>query len=149
MVGVDTFKKLGQTRTLAETVTALAPFSNDFVQATDGFVRTRMFIPTSDAALVDTIASDMAATPPHVGIGAAGQLYGHDAELRAGLQALQMPIMLINSDFVPIDMETPTRYGITVKLMSGVGHFVMLEDPDMFNRILGNAVRRIVAGATV
>ncbi len=147
LVGVDTFKNLGQTRTKAETATALAPFSTDFAQTTDGFVRTRMFISTSDAALVDTIAIDMAAAPPHVGTGAAEQLYSHDAELRAGLQALQVPVMLINSDFVPTDMETAARHGITVELMSGVGHFVMLEDPDTFNRFLDNAVRRIVLGA--
>jgi pimeloyl-ACP methyl ester carboxylesterase len=44
-------------------------------------------------------------------------------------------------------METAARHGITVELMSGVGHFVMLEDPDTFNRFLDNAVRRIVLGA--
>ncbi len=148
LVGVDTFKKLGQTRTKAE-LDALAPFYSDFVSATNDFVRTRMFVPTSDIALVETIANDMAAAPPRVARGAMEQLFSHDAEVRAGLQALQVPMVLINSDFVPTDKETAESCGITVESMSGVGHFVMLEDPEAFNHILGNAVQRILAGRTV
>ena len=46
-----------------------------------------MFVPTSDAALVDRRAKDMAAAPPQVGMDAGEQLGSHDAELQAGLQA--------------------------------------------------------------
>jgi pimeloyl-ACP methyl ester carboxylesterase len=34
------------------------------------------------------------------------------------------------------------RYGIEVVPMSGVGHFVMLEDPQTFNRLLDEAVKK-------
>ena len=38
-------------------------------------------------------------------------------------------------------MEAAQRCGIQVVLMSGVGHFVMTEDPQTFNRLLGEAVK--------
>ena len=34
------------------------------------------------------------------------------------------------------------RHGIEVMQMSGVGHFVMLEKPQAFNRLLNEAVQK-------
>lgn len=147
LVGVDTFKNLGQTRTKAQIDSVVTQLRTDFVQDTDRTVRTKMFTLASDPMLADTIAKDMAAAPPHVGIGAAEQLFSHDAELRAGLHTMHVPVILINSDFAPTDIEAAKRYGIKVEFMSGVGHFVMREDPDTFNHILSNAIRRILAEA--
>jgi pimeloyl-ACP methyl ester carboxylesterase len=40
-------------------------------------------------------------------------------------------------------MEAAQRYGIEVLLTtSGVGHFVMLEEPQTFNRLLDEAVQK-------
>lgn len=147
IVAVDTFDDLEGTRTQAEIEKRLAPFRADFVQATDRFVREGMFIPASDATLIETIATEMAATPPQVGIGALEEFYRHDAELRAGLQAVQVPVAMINSDFEPTDLAAAERFGISVKFMSGVGHFVMLEDPTTFNNLLEAAVQSILARA--
>jgi hypothetical protein len=66
-------------------------------------------------------------------------------ERRVGLQALQVPVVLINSDHSPTDVEAAGHFGISIEMMSGTGHFVMLEDTDTFNRILENVVQRIVA----
>ena len=41
-------------------------------------------------------------------------------------------------------MEAAQRYGIEVILMSGVGHFMMLEDPQTFNRLLDEAVQKCI-----
>ena len=52
-------------------------------------------------------------------------------------------MIAINADsFGTTNVEMAERYGIEVVLMSGVGHFVMLEDPETFNRLLAVAVRR-------
>lgn len=142
IIGVDTFKNLGQTRTQAQVEVENAPFRKDFRQATDDFVRTGMFVPTSDAALIDKIAKDMAAAPPQVGFDAGVRLDSHDAELQKGLQKLQVPIMSINSDYQPTD-DAAERYGISIELMSGTGHFVMLEDPETFNLVLENVLQRL------
>ncbi len=145
IVGVDTFKRLGHIRTAAEIEQGMNPVRHDFAQATDALVRANMFTPASDPGLVDRIARDMAAAPPHVAIDAAERLFGNDAKLQAGLRRLQVPVSLINSDFVPTHKAASERFGINVALMSGVGHFVMLQDPAAFNVRLGKAVKSILA----
>ena len=39
------------------------------------------------------------------------------------------------------------RLGIEVALMANVGHFVMIEDAETFNRLLEAAVCKMIAGA--
>jgi pimeloyl-ACP methyl ester carboxylesterase len=143
IIGVDTFKSLGQVRTREDVDAENEPFRRDFAQATDDFVHSAMFVPTSDAALVDRIAKDMAAAPPRIGLDAGERLDSHDAALQAGLQKLQVPVMLINSDFQATNKAAAELYGITLDLMSGTGHFVMLEDPETFNRLLKNDLQRL------
>ena len=56
------------------------------------------------------------------------------------LGEIHAPIRAINSDVNPTNIEAAARYGIDVILMSGVGHFVMMENPETFNRLLGEIV---------
>ena len=143
VIGVDTFRTLGQVRPRAEVAAGIEPFRRDFTQTTEAFVRAAMFVPSSDVALVERIAKDMAAAPPEVGVSSGEQLDSHDAELQAGIHRLQVPVMLINSDFEVTDTAAAERYGITVDLLSGTGHFVMLEDSDTFNNTLKGALQRL------
>lgn len=147
IVAVDTFDNLERTLTQTQINDRLAPFRADFAQATARSVREGMFVPASDAAVVEAIAQDMAAAPPQVGIGALEQFYLHDRDLRAGLRSIHVPVVMINSDFEPIDWAAAARYGISVKLMSGVGHFVMLEDHTTFNNMLEDVVLMMLAAA--
>jgi pimeloyl-ACP methyl ester carboxylesterase len=65
-----------------------------------------------------------------------------DRRLQEGLQEVKAPKLAINSR--PTHMEAAQRHGIEVVLMSGVGHFVMLEDPQTFNRLLDEAVKKFI-----
>jgi pimeloyl-ACP methyl ester carboxylesterase len=147
IVGVDTFKVLEGTMTKAEIEAFLEPFRLDFVRNAEEFVRTNMFIPSSDPALVDRIARDMTSASPAVGISAGEEEFSHAVQRRASLLTMQIPKVLINSDYTPTDQAATARYGIRVEMMTGVGHFVMLEDPATFNRILGNVVQGMIAEA--
>lgn len=142
IIGVDTFKSLDRVLTRAEVEGGMEPFRQNFARATDDFVRSEMFLPTSDAALVDRVAAAMSAAPPRIGLDSGEQFDGHGADLQTGLKNLQVPAMLINSDFQPTDTAAAERYGIRVELMSGTGHFPMLEDPATFNGLLENALQR-------
>ena len=57
------------------------------------------------------------------------------------------PIVLINADYHPTNFEATQRAGMHVELMSGVGHFVMLEDAATFNALLAVTVQRMVPRA--
>lgn len=61
----------------------------------------------------------------------------------ATLAAMSAPVRLINADLYATNLEAARRHkadiGLTV--IPGVGHFLMMEDPEEFNRLLARAVR--------
>ncbi len=58
------------------------------------------------------------------------------------MRELRMPIRLINSDYSPtnVDAGQESSSSFEMVLMTGVGHFVMMEDPATFNRLLSEIV---------
>lgn len=115
----------------------------DFAAATQGFVQQFMFVPGTDSVLVERIARDMAAALPAVAVSAMENLLDYDEG--AALAAVSAPVRLINADLFPTDLEAArqhnARVGLTV--MPGVGHFLMMEDPDEFNRLLERTIREL------
>jgi pimeloyl-ACP methyl ester carboxylesterase len=142
LVGVDTWQHLEQPRSPEQVAESLAPLRADFMEATRANVR-RMFVPTSDPTLVEHVMATMSAAPPHIGIGALEEFRGYDRTLVAGLHEVKAPKMAINSNVRPTHTEA-LRHGIEVMRMSGVGHFVMLEEPQTFNRLLDEAVKKCI-----
>ncbi|MFC1476152.1 alpha/beta fold hydrolase [Candidatus Zixiibacteriota bacterium] len=135
LVGVDTYQELEVVLSPEQMAGMTAPFRADFVAAVDGFVRS-MFHQDADSALVDQIVTDMSAAPPEVAVSALeNYISGNPAEL---LQEVRVPIRAINSDKWPTNLETNRKHAASfeMKLMPGTGHFVMLEDPATFNRLL-------------
>jgi pimeloyl-ACP methyl ester carboxylesterase len=145
VVGVDahTWRTVEDIRTPAQVAALVAPFHANFVEATCTLVRS-MFVPTSESTLVEHMVAAMSAAPPHIGIGWLEALWGNDRNLQAGLQEVTAPKIAINSRYRQTNLEAAKRYGIEVVLMSGVGHFVMLEDPQTFNRLLDEAVQKCI-----
>lgn len=142
LVGADTWPTVGQTRTPAQIAEVLAPFRANFVEAMRTFAR-NLFVSTSDPTLVEHVAAGMSAAPPHIGIGAREEGLRNDRNFEEGLQEIKAPKITINAEsWRPTNMEAMQRYGIEVMRMSGVGHFVMLEDPPTFNRLLDEAVQK-------
>ena len=63
--------------------------------------------------------------------------------MREGFRALKTPRLAINAaDWRPTNLAAAREFGIEVQLMSGVGHFIMLEDAPTFNRIMVDALQR-------
>jgi pimeloyl-ACP methyl ester carboxylesterase len=143
VVGADTYRDLGVTFTAAEIDRIMAPFRQDFPEAARKYVPD-MFIAASEAAQRDWIIQDMAAAPPAVGIGAREGSRRYHETLKQTLRGLNVPVVAINSDYRPNDLEAAHGCGVEIRLMSGTGHFVMMEDPATFNRLLEAAVREFV-----
>lgn len=72
-------------------------------------------------------------------------MFKHD--LTSALQNAPAPIRCINAAYTPTDVAAAQRYASSfeVVLMSGVGHVLMLEDPETFNRLLAEIVAELVA----
>jgi pimeloyl-ACP methyl ester carboxylesterase len=141
LVSIDTWANLAHIRTPAQVAARLAPFRANFAEAMRANVQT-LFVPTSDPAVVEHVRATMAAAPPHIGISVAEEGWGGDRRLQEGLQEVTVPKLAINSR--PTHMEAAQRHGVEVVQLSGVGHFVMLEDPQTFNRLLDEAVQTFI-----
>ena len=143
LVGADTFNNVEQKFQVDE---LLASLRANFSETTSGFVRS-MFTPAADSLLVEKIAADMSSAPPEVGVSAIESIsiYWNDKLTRA-LQQVQAPVRCINSGRYPTDIEAGSRYASSFAAvdMPGVGHFVMIEDPETFNRLLEKTVAEFV-----
>jgi pimeloyl-ACP methyl ester carboxylesterase len=143
LVGVDTLQDFEDKFTQEQIDDWFTPLRSNFVEATRNFVRT-MFTPNSDPALVEKIANDMSSAPQEVGLGALEGYFDFQNNEKIGvLQEVQVPITCIPSDKYPTNVETNQRYAPSyqAKIMSGVGHFNMMEDPETFNRLLDETVQ--------
>ena len=139
LVAVDSLQNLDRVMTPEEIDNLLGPAEENPAAAIQKLVRKALFLPDSDPALVDQVANDMSAAPPEVAIPAMRELLGWDGA--ALVDEIDAPKWAINSDYRPTDTEAAARHGLKVVLMSGVAHFVMMEDPDTFNRLLAGIVR--------
>ena len=143
LVWVDVYGTLGEPhRTPQQTEETIAPFREDFVRATQSFVRERL-MPSADADLVDWVAADMSSAPPEIALDALRHAITNDDAILAGLRELATPLVALNPDHRPTDVEALRRHGVRTKLLSGVEHFPMLEDPETFNRVLAETVEEL------
>jgi pimeloyl-ACP methyl ester carboxylesterase len=124
----------------------LKGLNDNFVEFMKDFVR-GMFIENSDPVLIDKIERSMSSVPPEVGIGAvkAGINFQNN-EIIQVLSEVKAQITCINADRNPSDVETNQLYApsFKAKIMSGVGHFNMMEDPETFNRLLEETIQEFI-----
>lgn len=142
LVWVDTYRRLGTPRTQEQLDAILAPIRADFVDATRAFV-SGMFLPSADPKLVERVASDMSSAPPEVALEALAFALSFDREMPRLVLELGLPIVAINPEQPASDIASLDRHGVEVMLMPGVGHFLMLEDPEEFEALLRTAIDRI------
>jgi pimeloyl-ACP methyl ester carboxylesterase len=143
IIGVDTFQDFEEKYTDQQTNQMLLAFKANFPAVTDRFVRS-MFPPKADSALVSRIASDMASESPEVGIGAMKNMMDYDP--LPALAEIKAPIRSINADLWPTNVEGNQRHAKSFKVsfMPGHGHFLHLEDPEAFNKLLAQTIDEIV-----
>jgi pimeloyl-ACP methyl ester carboxylesterase len=142
LVWVDTYRSLGSPRTTEQLESVVAPLRADFVPNARALVRS-MFTGDADSALVERVALDMSAAPPDVAVSAVTHALSYDREMPATVAALKLPVVAINPDNGPTDTDALGRHGVRVVLMNGVGHFLMMEDPERFNGILRSVIDSI------
>ena len=139
LVWADTYTTLGEPQPREEIEKFLAPLRKDFVTAAHKLVR-RMAAPGTDPKLVDRVAADISASPPEIAIEVADHAISNDRHIRARLRKLTVPVVAINPGNWPTDTEALLRHGVSAVTMPGAGHFLMMEDPDTFNRLLAEAI---------
>ncbi len=145
IVGVDTFTNIGlPPLTPRELEKRLEPYQRDFAATTRDNVIQRFFKPNSDPELARRIADDMASNPPGIGIGA--MIGMNSMNYAAALGDIDVPIVAINSDRLPTDVDRIRLHAPTfrVKIIPGAGHFLMIEEAARFNALLEEAVQELL-----
>jgi pimeloyl-ACP methyl ester carboxylesterase len=140
IVGVDTFRDLAAPYPKDLTEPLLAGLRADFPKSVSEFVGGNFFTEQSDPIVKKWIVEDMAAAPPGVAIPAMEALLAMDyANL---LAELDLPVVAVNAAGSPTDEAAIRRLEprFRVVKIDGVGHFPMLEQPQLFNRVLDRIV---------
>lgn len=140
LLGVDTFQSFTDDWTSEQKENFLKSFTDDFSTTTKGFVKS-MFPLTADSNLVKKVADDMSSAPPAVAVSAIRNTFYYDPI--PTLTEINLPIISINCDIYPVAVEENKKIvkDYEVRFMNGVGHFLMLEKPDEFRKLLLEAVK--------
>ena len=145
LIAIDRFHEIENKFTKEYVDERLKPLKENFVQGMNDFSRPWLFISTTDSTLVDKIMNDMTSVPPQIGIGVLENFMTYDKTI-SQFEKLKIPVRFINCSSPPTHIESANRHikDLKVKIMENVGHFVMLEDPEKFNRILDDVLSEII-----
>ena len=145
LVPVDILLDVEELMKPEEVVAYLKPFRADFKAAAEKFIRDYMFVPSSDAVLIERVVTQVKAGQPEMAVAALEAAWKYDA--RAGLREIKAPITAINAEKFPTNREGNRRYApqFDAAIMTGVGHYLMLEDPARFTKLLLGVVNDMSA----
>jgi pimeloyl-ACP methyl ester carboxylesterase len=134
VIGVDTLHDAGRRYNPEEVERLLAGLEQAFVPTCTGFVR-GMFVPGSDAALMDRITGDMCSGPGEIGVALLRAYVAFD--LAGAFAAAGVPIRAINADLWPTNLEGNRALAdFDAMILKGYGHFLMQEAPEELARAM-------------
>lgn len=139
LVWVDVYDGLDDPVSDEAIASFCAALRDDFPTAVTAFVRS-MFLPGADPALLEWVSTDMAAAPADIAVRVAEHSIANGRAIAGLLRDLRLPVVAINSGWLPPDVESLSRHGVQVLTMPDVGHFAMLEAPGRFNELLAGVV---------
>ena len=148
LVGVDTYQQFRDTTFTQEMFDGMiAPFYKDFKTSTDGFVRA-MFPESADTALVNQVAQDMSSADSRIAMQAFESMFEFGNIIEFLLREMKKPVYAVNAELWPTNEAYNQSIvpGFKVRYMPGYGHFIMLENPELFNRLLQATIDDIQTG---
>ncbi len=139
LIGVDTYQDLTQNLTEQQADMFIAPFRQNFVLQVKNFVKL-MFPEDGDTALAAWVADDMAEADPLIAMSSMKSLFLYDTE--AALKEMRKPIRAINTDMFPTNVQgnKQAAESFELKIMPGHSHFLHMEDPEEFNKLLAETI---------
>ena len=119
----------------------IAAFRSDFRKNVGAMTREFLFTPHSDSLMKEQISDHMASFDPEIGVSAIKNLF--EADYWDEIKALDVPKAAINANKPPTNVPRMADHGIEVYILQGVGHFLMMEDPEAFNRTLHDVLEEM------
>jgi pimeloyl-ACP methyl ester carboxylesterase len=135
IIGADTCRNLEEEGNIEQAEAFLEPLRGNFKNRT-GEIAKSLFPPTADQKMVKYVAKTMSGADAEMGISIMQHVFNFNGKNLK--EKITCPLKTINSDLWPTEVESNKKYfpSFETKLMKGYGHFVMMENPKMFNSLL-------------
>jgi pimeloyl-ACP methyl ester carboxylesterase len=147
LIGVDTLNNVEDTMSKEDITRTVNGFKKDFKSEVNTFVG-QMLTKDIDPELKKWIIDDMSSEPSYVAISAFNEYmeYANNKTMANIFKEIKVPLRCVNSDFWPTNPEINRRYMLSfdVSIMKGTGHFLMLERPGEFNKLLDYNIKEIL-----
>ena len=82
----------------------------------------------------------MTAAPREVALGSLRYARNRQPAILTALPHPVAPIVAINPDIAPTDIDSMRQHGVEPIVLTDVGHFPMIDDPQQFNPILATTL---------
>ncbi|MDD5328350.1 MAG: alpha/beta hydrolase [Phycisphaerae bacterium] len=147
VIGVDTIQNVEDTMPEEQFDTMTTGMKTDFKGTVKNFVES-MLGKDMKPELKQWIIDDMSAAPPNVATSAFVE-YVEKFENKgiANLfKEVKVPVRCVNADLWPTNPEVNRKYiaSYNVVFMKNAGHFIQLERPDEFNKLLHRSIKEIL-----
>ena len=147
IVGVDTFQDVGGDMGAEEFEALIGPLRENFRSGVAAFVQ-RMFGDETDASLREWVVADMSAAPPSVALSALEEMFKDviEREARTAFAELEVPVVAINADIWPTNVEGNRRVmpHFEAVIIEGTDHFLHMAVPEVFNGELSRVVAYLI-----
>jgi len=139
LIEVDTYQNFTNKPNKEQINQFIGPLGSNFQQMAKMFSMS-LFPQNADSALVAEISDDMSSAPVDVAVPSLEATLSYD--YAASLKKVRLPIRCINSDRFPVSVEDNKKLAesFDVSIMTGVGHFLHLENPAEFNTLLHQTI---------
>ena len=148
IIGIDTLQNVGERIPREVLDSMVKPFEANFDHAMKEFVAESL-LESTDENLKRWITEDMSAAPRSVAINAFGHYLSQyvTGESSTIFKDVNVPVVSINSRLWPTNPEENNKHIKNYRLVyiENTGHFPMLESPEEFNSLLGEAVNNLLA----
>ncbi len=147
LIGVDTLHNVEEAISQQVVAHIISGFRDDFVNQVKAFVEP-MLPADIDTELKEWIVRNLSDAPQDVAISAFEEYTTklQDKKLANVFEDIKIPVRCINADLVPTNFEVNRQYMMSFDavIMKNVGHFLMLEKPDEFNKLLKRSIEEII-----
>ena len=143
LVLVDTLQNVEQTMPRAQVDEMLALYRHDFRTAVEQVLPRWLFAPGTPPEVAAALQREFLQRTGSDGASLVEPLYSFD--VRPAAEQLKIPVRAINSGLQPTDVEVNRRYfrNYAMRTVSRVGHYPMLEVPEVFNAVLSETLKEL------
>ncbi|MFA5224941.1 MAG: alpha/beta hydrolase [Candidatus Omnitrophota bacterium] len=145
LIAVDTLENFEYMATPEDKIKYIEPLKKDFVKNSGPFMRD-MFNKNADPKLVELVVRNVARSNPEIAINTIE--YYFDTPVIPLLADVNVPLWCLSADlwqqYQHPEINSKYLKSYHLRIMRGVGHFLMVEAPDEFNKQLEDIINQIV-----